>query len=138
MKKIALYGNFSENMLHALEAKCPQGFPVQQVGLKDDVSRLADADYIINRAGAVDAQLIGQLKSTKLIQKWGVGYDKIDVKPAGEHGIPVTICVGGNAMPVAELAVTLMLDVLRNVVPMAVSGPGSSSPPAPTCSTARR
>ena len=119
MKRIALYGNFSDNMLHALESKCPQGFQVHQVGLKDDVSSLVDADYIINRAGAVDAQLIGKLKSTKLIQKWGVGYDKIDVKTAGEHGIPVTICVGGNAMPVAELAVTLMLDVLRNVVPMA-------------------
>lgn len=53
-----------------------------------------------------------------MIQKWGAGYDKIDVKAAGERSIPVAICVGGNAMPVAEVAVTLMLTLLRNVVPM--------------------
>lgn len=119
MKKILLYGNFSDNMLRALNEKCPDGFAVEHQPVGCDLSLLADADYIINRGGAVDAQVIQAAQNTKLIQKWGVGYDKIDVKTAGENGIPVAICVGGNAMPVAELAVTLMLDVLRNVVPMA-------------------
>lgn len=119
MKRIALFGKFSESMLDALKTKCPEGFEVFQVGLEDDTAALADADYIVNRAGSVDAELVASLKKTKLIQKWGVGYDKIDVKAAGEKGIPVAICVGGNAMPVAELAVALMLTVLRNVVPMA-------------------
>lgn len=119
MKKILLYVNFSDNMLRALEAKCPEGFQLEHQPVGCDLSLLADADYIVNRGGAVDAAVIQAAQNTKLIQKWGVGYDKIDVKTAGEHGIPVAICVGGNAMPVAELAVTLMLDVLRGVVPMA-------------------
>lgn len=118
MKKILLYGNFSENMQNALAAKCPEGFQVEHQPVGCDLSLLADADYIINRGGEVDAAVIQAARNTKLIQKWGVGYDKIDVKTAGERGIPVAICVGGNAMPVAELAVTLMLDVLRSVVPM--------------------
>ena len=118
MKKILLYGNFSENMLNALRTKCPEGFQVEHQPVGCDLSLLADADYIINRGGEVNAAVIQAAQNTKLIQKWGVGYDKIDVKTAGERGIPVAICVGGNAMPVAELAVTLMLDVLRSVVPM--------------------
>lgn len=118
MKKILLYGNFSENMLNALRTKCPEGFQVEHQPVGCDLSLLADADYIINRGGEVNAAVIQAAQNTKLIQKWGVGYDKIDVKIAGERGIPVAICVGGNAMPVAELAVTLMLDVLRSVVPM--------------------
>lgn len=118
MKKILLYGNFSENMLNALRTKCPEGFHVEHQPVGCDLSLLADADYIINRGGEVNAAVIQAAQNTKLIQKWGVGYDKIDVKTAGERGIPVAICVGGNAMPVAELAVTLMLDVLRSVVPM--------------------
>lgn len=118
MKKILLYGNFSENMCNALKAKCPQGFQVEHQPVGCELSLLANADYIINRGGVVDAAVIQAARNTKLIQKWGVGYDKIDVKTAGERGIPVAICVGGNAMPVAELAVTLMLDVLRSVVPM--------------------
>lgn len=118
MKKILLYGNFSENMQNALAAKCPEGFQVEHQPVGCDLSLLAGADYIINRGGEVNAAVIQAARNTKLIQKWGVGYDKIDVKTAGERGIPVAICVGGNAMPVAELAVTLMLDVLRSVVPM--------------------
>ena len=118
MKKILLYGNFSENMQNALAAKCPEGFRVEHQPVGCDLSLLAGADYIINRGGEVNAAVIQAARNTKLIQKWGVGYDKIDVKTAGERGIPVAICVGGNAMPVAELAVTLMLDVLRSVVPM--------------------
>lgn len=118
MKKILLYGNFSDNMLCALNTKCPEGFVTEHQPAGCDLSLLADADYIINRGGLVDAAVIQAAKNTRLIQKWGVGYDKIDVKAAGERGIPVAICVGGNAMPVAELAVTLMLDVLRSVVPM--------------------
>jgi len=119
VKKIVLYGNFSQNMLNALNAKCPEGFQTEHCGVGCELSLLTDADYIINRGGTVDAAVIQAARNVKLIQKWGVGYDKIDVKAAGERGIPVAICVGGNAMPVAELAVTLMLDVLRSVVPMA-------------------
>ena len=73
---------------------------------------------MVNRGGAVDSSVMDAAPRLKWIQKWGVGYDKIDIKAAGERGIPVGICVGGNSMPVAELAVTLMLDVLRNVVPL--------------------
>lgn len=83
-----------------------------------DLSALASADYMVNRGGAVDSSVMDAAPRLKWIQKWGVGYDKIDIKAAGERGIPVGICVGGNSMPVAELAVTLMLDVLRNVVPL--------------------
>lgn len=118
MKKIALYGNFSPNMLECLQKKCPEGFETYHVPV-GGLEQLAQADYIVNRGGAVDGGVMDAAPSLKLIQKWGVGYDKIDVVAAGQRGIPVSICVGGNALPVAELAVTLMLDVLRSVVPMA-------------------
>ena len=119
MKKIALYGSFNSNMLNALKEKCPDGFELFHVPAGKDLSGLAQADYMVNRGGAVDAAVMDAAPNIQFIQKWGVGYDKIDVKEAGVRGIPVAICTGGNAMPVAELAVTLMLDVLRNVVPMA-------------------
>jgi phosphoglycerate dehydrogenase-like enzyme len=54
-----------------------------------------------------------------LIQKWGAGFDKIDIQAAGAKGISVAICLGGNAGPVAELAVLLMLAIYRNLVPLA-------------------
>ena len=105
-------------MLECLQKKCPAGFEVFHVPV-GQTDALAQADYMVNRGGDVNAAVMDAAPNVKLIQKWGAGYDKIDVKAAGVRGIPVSICVGGNAMPVAELAVTLMLDVLRNVVPMA-------------------
>ena len=118
MKKIALYGTYSENMLACLDQKCPEGFSLFRVAADAPVAELADADYIVSRAGAVGEEAFAAAPRLRMVQKWGVGYDKIDVKAAGQRGIPVSICVGGNSMPVAELAVTLMLTVLRNVVPM--------------------
>lgn len=118
LKKIALYGNFSANMLDCLQNKCPDGFEAYHVPA-GGLDQLVQADYMVNRGGAVDGTVMDAAPNLKLIQKWGVGYDKIDVVAAGQRGIPVSICVGGNALPVAELAVTLMLDVLRSVVPMA-------------------
>lgn len=118
MEKIALYGKFSENMLNALKAKCPEGFETYLVKPDDDLALLADADYMVNRGGVVNAASIAAAPKLKFIQKWGVGYDKIDVKAAGGRGVPVSVCVGGNSMPVAELAVTLMLAVLRSIEPL--------------------
>ena len=119
MKKIALHGNFSQNMVDCLQKKCPEGFEVYAISKENEAEDLAKADYIVNRGAVVDETVVVTAKNTKLIHKWGAGYDKIDVKAAGAHGIPVAICVGGNAMPVAELAVTLMMAALRNIQPMA-------------------
>lgn len=118
MKKIALYGKFSPNMLECLQKKCPEGFETYYVSA-GELDKLPTCNYMVNRGGEVNSTVMDAAPNLKLIQKWGAGYDKIDVNAAGERGIPVSICVGGNAMPVAELAVTLMLDVLRNVVPLA-------------------
>ena len=45
MEKIALYGKFSENMLNALKAKCPEGFETYLVKPDDDLALLADAEH---------------------------------------------------------------------------------------------
>ncbi len=117
MKKIALYGSFTPNMLQAIRAKCPEGFAPYEVEA-GAFKALADADYMINRAAEVDGSVLDAAPRLKWIQKWGVGYEKIDIRAAGARGIPVGICVGGNSLPVAELAVALMLAVLRNIVSM--------------------
>lgn len=120
MNKIALYGNFTENMLEALKSKCPTDFELFYVKAGQDIAALSHADFMINRGGSVDEAVINAAPNLKFIQKWGVGYDKIDLKYSGKKGIPVSICVGGNSMPVAELTVTLMLAVLRNIEPLAL------------------
>ncbi len=83
----------------------------------DEIAALAnDADYMM--VGAVDTisrELIEKISHIKLIHSLGVGYDKIDLEAAKEHGIYVCNNYGVNSGPVAELAVTLMSAVLRRL-----------------------
>lgn len=51
----------------------------------------------------------------KIITRFGVGTDNIDLKAATRHGIVVTNAKGQNAAAVAEQAITLMLCLLRKI-----------------------
>ncbi|WP_273947141.1 NAD(P)-dependent oxidoreductase [Leuconostoc mesenteroides] len=64
---------------------------------------------------AFDKNWFDALPNLKLIARRGVGYDNIPVESATKHGVWVTNTPGANAIAVAELAVTLILTVLRKV-----------------------
>jgi D-3-phosphoglycerate dehydrogenase / 2-oxoglutarate reductase len=51
----------------------------------------------------------------KVISKYGVGLDKIDLDAAKKYGIKVTNCPGVNQVSVAEHVIALMLIFYRNV-----------------------
>ena len=57
----------------------------------------------------------------KVISRYGVGYDRVDVAAARKRGIAVTITPGANGDSVADLAVALMLDAARGVSRMDAS-----------------
>ena len=50
---------------------------------------------------------------TKLLVRFGVGYDKVDLKAASEFGIAVSRTTGANTLGVAEMAVSLILSARR-------------------------
>ena len=76
---------------------------------------IVDADAVIAGLEDYDKALIDSAKQLKVISRYGVGYDKVDVAAATEKGIQVTITPGANGDSVADLAVALMLDGARNV-----------------------
>ncbi len=76
---------------------------------------LAESDFIMTVAAVTD-DMMKRAPRLRFIQKWGVGYDKIDVAAAERHGIHVAITAGANSATIAEHAVMLMLAVLRRVV----------------------
>ncbi|MFR3389715.1 MAG: hypothetical protein ACLTT1_02820 [[Clostridium] scindens] len=76
------------------------------------------ADAVIAGLDAYSGELIDSAERLKVISRYGVGYDKVDVEAANRKGILVTITPGANGDSVADLAVTLMLDAARNVAAM--------------------
>ncbi len=79
---------------------------------------LPGADAVIAGLEIYDRSLMEAAPNLKVISRYGVGYDKVDVKAAAEHHIAVTITPGANGDSVADLAVALMLDCARNVTVM--------------------
>jgi phosphoglycerate dehydrogenase-like enzyme len=60
-----------------------------------------------------------QFKQLKAISKYGMGMDNIDLIKAKELGIQVMNAAGTNHISVAELAITLMLTMARNITSVA-------------------
>lgn len=57
----------------------------------------------------------GKAGKLKIISKYGVGLDKIDLEAARKHQIPVTNCPGVNHITVAEHVMALLLTFYKNI-----------------------
>lgn len=118
MEKVLVIGPFNESMKSALAQSFDDRFSLEYITSREEYGRIADADYIILRTLDLNADDIAAMKKVKLIQRWGAGYDTVDIKAAAEKRIPVAITYGINATPVAEMTLALTLAVYRNLVPM--------------------
>lgn len=82
----------------------------------DELAELiVDMDGAILGVDEVSAKVFERGNKLKVISRYGVGYDKVDVVSATAHGIPVTITPGANSIAVAELTLGLMLAVARHI-----------------------
>lgn len=74
-----------------------------------------DAEFLLPGFAPVDDALLQQAPRVRMVQKWGIGYDSIDLEALRRRGIALGITAGANAAPVAELTVALMLAVYRRI-----------------------
>ena len=82
----------------------------------DEVERLAsDADFVLAFGHGVTDNILRAGENLKLVQLCSAGYDGVNLRVAGELGIPVANNGGANAIPVAEFAMTLILACHRHL-----------------------
>ncbi len=79
---------------------------------------LADVDAVIARTEKYDDEILSAAKNLKIIARYGIGYDSIDLDACDRHGVTVNIARGCNNYSVAEQTITLMLACFRQIVPM--------------------
>ncbi|OZI23775.1 dehydrogenase [Bordetella genomosp. 9] len=102
----------------AIAAAAPAGFQVRFADSGEPEAQAAlarEADFILAGWQPVTAAMIAAAPGLRMVHKWGIGYDKIDVEAARRHGVAVAITSGANAGPVAEHAIALMLAVYRRL-----------------------
>ena len=99
----------------------------EEAGIKTDTQR-RDLNSLIADIAQFDALIVrsttkvtrevleaGTKGKLKIVGRAGVGYDNIDIVAATENGIVVKCAQLGNINAVAELALSLMLSISRNI-----------------------
>lgn len=76
---------------------------------------LADAGCWIAGTGPVTAEHLDLAPRLRLVARYGVGTDAVDLAAARERGVLVTNTPGANSEAVADLALALVLAALRGV-----------------------
>lgn len=90
----------------------PTGKPLTS----EEVARLLPGiDGYIAGLDVIDANALKTADKLKVIARYGVGVDNVDLKFAREKGIVVTNTPGANSVSVAELALALMLALARQL-----------------------
>ena len=86
------------------------------------LEKIADVDAVILGGELIDECALQAAKDLKIVCRHGVGYDKVNVPKAREHGVVVTNTpVTELATGVAELAMGMLLGMLRNVTELGSS-----------------
>ena len=76
---------------------------------------LASAEAWIAGAGPIASEHLALAKNLKIIARYGVGVDMVDLEQAARRGVVVTNTPGANTEAVADLTVGLMLASLRHL-----------------------
>jgi D-3-phosphoglycerate dehydrogenase len=80
---------------------------------------LAGVDAVLAGTDSFTRRVFEAAPQLKVVARFGVGYDAIDVQAATEHGVWVTTTPGTNEVAVADLTLGLILALARQIVPLA-------------------
>jgi len=78
---------------------------------------VAEADAVITQFAWINADVIEAMPRAKVIVRYGIGYDNVDVKAAHERGISVCIIHDYCIDDVADHTLAFILGITRQVVP---------------------
>jgi D-3-phosphoglycerate dehydrogenase len=105
------------SILSAAGAELQSGNDKQIPALK---SLVAEADAVITQFARITAEVIAAMQRAKVIVRYGIGVDNVDLPTARMRGIPVCNVPDYCIDEVADHTLAFMLGVTRQVVPNTV------------------
>ena len=79
------------------------------------IDYIADANAIIVGLDDIDKEILDNCKNLKIVAKYGVGLDNIDVDGCKEKNIAIGWSGGVNRLAVAEMTLGLMFALIKNL-----------------------
>ncbi len=120
MKKILITSrSFSSGNLDLLAQLTAAGYEPKYADSKHDLTELTkelpDAIAWIAGTSKITADVMDLAQNLKIIARYGVGFESVDLVAARERGIVVTNTPGANSLAVAELTIGLAMNALRAI-----------------------
>ncbi len=84
----------------------------------DVIAAARDADALINQYAPIDEEVVAALTRCRVIVRYGVGVDNVDVDAATRHGIWVVNVPDYGVEEVADHALALFLALARGIGPL--------------------
>lgn len=118
------FGRDDPNLIKVLEEQVGKviyntaGKPLSAAALLEIISEF---DGYIAGLDVINQEVIDSASQLKIIARYGVGVDNVDLQAAEQKGIVVTNTPGANSASVAELTVGLMLALGRNIVTASIA-----------------
>jgi len=119
METIVFLQPLNAELAEAVRSRLPDGFGLR-VPERSDAAHLrdlvGDVKYVVTWDLGFDAALFAAAPRLRLVHKWGVGIDNIDLVAAKSRGVTVARTTGSNARPVAEFTVGAILALSRRLI----------------------
>jgi D-3-phosphoglycerate dehydrogenase len=120
MSQTVLVTDYTFDDLHVEEGVLlPLGCTIQGRKCRDaeELAKLvADADYVITQFAPVNAKVIAAMKPARVIVRYGIGVDNVDLEAARGRGIPVCNIPDYCIDEVADHTLAFILAATRQVV----------------------
>ena len=113
---VALAGIYPAGTYESFRERLPGEIELLRIDTPEKYAALDRADAVILRIFRAERGDMDRIRGLKMISRWGVGYDSVDVEAADEKGILVTNTPGANAYAVAEHTVLLMLALCHHLI----------------------
>ena len=117
MYKVLVTGNVRQEGLDIISPFTEMVHLPEPVDQKALAHHLCDADAVLHKMGRLDSEALQGQRRLKIIARHGVGLDLLDMDHIRSINIPVTITLGVNSNAVAELAVAMMIYLIRQMGP---------------------
>ena len=114
--RAAVVGKYAQGTVEKIQGLLPNDFEILEINTEEKFDDLTYADCIILRGFRMDEKTINRISNLKFIQRWGAGYDTVDIKAAGKRGVYVSNLPGINSYAVAEIVLTHILALYKNLI----------------------
>ena len=116
--KIACLDVWDEPVKNQTRDVAPDNFELVFAKVMMRITKLRLPNNAILSCGTapVSRRMLDRSPNIQFVQKWGIGFDKVDLKAVEDHGLGLCNTAGANKTVVAEHTILLILAVYRHLL----------------------